>query len=61
MSDILLSIVIPAYNSERFLHNLLSVLVEQVTECTKNSIEVIIVNDGSADATADIAQSFLKT
>ena len=58
MSDILLSIVIPAYNSERFLHNLLSVLVEQVTECTKNSIEVIIVNDGSADATADIAQSF---
>ena len=58
MSDILLSIVIPAYNAERFLHGLLSVLVEQVFECIENSIEVIIINDGSADATADIAQSF---
>ena len=52
MSDILLSIVIPAYNAERFLHDLLSVLVEQVFECIENSIEVIIINDGSADATA---------
>lgn len=58
MSDILLSIVIPAYNAERFLHDLLSVLVEQVFECIENSIEVIIINDGSADATADIAQTF---
>lgn len=58
MNNILISIIIPAYNVERFLDNLLSVLVEQVSECTKNSIEVIIVNDGSIDNTANIAQSF---
>ena len=58
MNNMLLSIVIPAYNAERFLHNLLSVLVEQVFECKKHSIEVIIVNDGSQDSTKKIAEDF---
>lgn len=58
MNNMLLSIVIPAYNAERFLHNLLSILVEQVFECKKHSIEVIIVNDGSQDSTKKIAEDF---
>lgn len=56
----LLSIIIPAYNAERFLHRLLTVLLGQILECMPNSIEVIIVNDGSQDATAEIAQRFVK-
>jgi glycosyltransferase involved in cell wall biosynthesis len=50
----LLSIVIPAYNSEEFIENTLSMLVSQGLE----DCEVIIVNDGSTDQTELIGHSF---
>ena len=50
----LLSIVIPAYNADHFLEKCLSGLL-----CNSSyKYEVIIVNDGSTDNTANIALSF---
>lgn len=52
----LLSIIIPAYNSERFLPNLLSMLVSQGLD----DYEVIVVNDGSTDQTENIIKNFAE-
>jgi glycosyltransferase involved in cell wall biosynthesis len=50
----LLSIIIPAYNSDRFLEVTLSMLVSQgLDDC-----EIIVVNDGSTDRTEEICHSF---
>lgn len=50
-----LTFVIPAYNSERFLDKcILSMLVEEVLP----KLEIIVVNDGSKDATARVAQKY---
>jgi glycosyltransferase involved in cell wall biosynthesis len=46
-----LSIVIPAYNMERWL----PVALESCLWQTESDIEVIVVNDGSADRTLDVA------
>jgi glycosyltransferase involved in cell wall biosynthesis len=48
------SVVIPAYNAERFLAE----TVESVLGQTFPSWELIIVDDGSTDTTAEIASSF---
>jgi glycosyltransferase involved in cell wall biosynthesis len=51
----LLSIIIPAYNSERFIAHILSMLVSQGLD----NCEVIVVNDGSTDRTELICHSFV--
>lgn len=51
----LLSIVIPAYNSEKYLNRCLDSLI---CESIMNDVEVIIVNDGSKDKTSEIAHSY---
>ncbi|MBP7807798.1 MAG: glycosyltransferase [Bacteroidia bacterium] len=53
----LVSIVIPAYNSERFI----SETIRSVLNQTYSAWELIAVNDGSTDATPEIIQSFVKT
>lgn len=56
MNEILLSIIIPAYNSGKFLSNTLEMLVSQgLTDC-----EVILVNDGSTDDTETICKTFVQ-
>jgi glycosyltransferase involved in cell wall biosynthesis len=50
----LLSIVIPAYNSAKYIHSTLSMLDSQGLE----DCEVIIVNDGSTDDTEKICKTF---
>lgn len=50
-----LSFIIPAYNSEGFLDKCIrSMLVENVL----SKIEIIVINDGSTDKTADIAEKY---
>jgi glycosyltransferase involved in cell wall biosynthesis len=46
----LLSIVIPAYNSREYIYECLNSIFSQIV----NDIEVILVNDGSTDSTVDI-------
>jgi glycosyltransferase involved in cell wall biosynthesis len=51
-----ISVVVPAYNAERFLHSTLSSVACQ----TFSHFECIVVDDGSTDATAEIAASFCR-
>ena len=54
--NILLSIIIPSYNVERFIERTLELLILQnLDEC-----EVIVVNDGSSDKTFEIARDVAK-
>lgn len=49
-----LSVVIPAYNEESNLRNTVTLVADKLDELAV-SFEIIIVNDGSTDSTADIA------
>lgn len=56
-SDMLLSIIIPCYNSARFITATLDMLVEQgLQDC-----EIIVVNDGSTDSTAELVERYTHT
>lgn len=51
----ILSFIIPAYNSEKFLEKCVSsMLVPEILD----KLEIIVVNDGSKDTTAVIAEAF---
>lgn len=55
MSD-LISVIIPAYNAEKYL----SKCIESVIAQTYEILEIIVVNDGSTDNTEHIAHSYTK-
>lgn len=48
------SIIVPVYNSKKYLHYCLNSLVKQ----TFNSIEIILVDDGSTDGSYDICLAY---
>ncbi len=48
------SIIIPAYNAEKWISEALQSVINQTWE----NIEIIVVNDGSTDATEKVIQSF---
>lgn len=50
----LVSVIIPAYNHERFIAE----TVESVLGQTLSDFELIVVDDGSTDKTAEIVQSY---
>ena len=55
--DKLLTVVVPAYNAEAYLRdNLSSLCIEGALEDT----EVLVINDGSTDATHDIATEYAE-
>lgn len=54
MKSALVSIITPCYNGEEFLDNYFESIIAQ----TYRPIELIFVNDGSADRTEEIALSF---
>lgn len=51
----MISVIIPIYNAEAYLHDCL----ESVQKQTYKDFEVICVNDGSQDNSADICQRFV--
>lgn len=52
-----ISVIVPVYNTEKFLARCLDSLVQQ----TIKDIEIIIVNDGSIDSSQNIINEFVKT
>ena len=50
----LISVVIPVYNAEKYLDDLISDVINQ----TYQSLEIILVNDGSTDKSLEIAKRY---
>lgn len=57
MKEIKVSVIIPVYNSEKFLNDCLTTILAQ----TLKEIEIICVNDGSTDESLKILNEFSKT
>ncbi|MCA5932537.1 MULTISPECIES: glycosyltransferase family 2 protein [Pectobacterium] len=56
----LLSIIIPVYNVEKYIKSCLNSLVSKIKIEHFSKIEIIIVNDGSQDASRDIIIPFVN-
>jgi hypothetical protein len=54
MSEPVVSVVIPVYNGEPYLRE----AVESVLAQTLSDLELLIINDGSSDATGSLARAF---
>ena len=54
MKSSLVSVIIPAYNHERFV----GPAIESVLQQSHANIELIVVDDGSTDATARVIRSY---
>lgn len=59
-SDIVISVLLTAYNCEKFLEDTLESL-KQACSGVQELIEIILVNDGSTDKTNSILQRFSET
>jgi glycosyltransferase involved in cell wall biosynthesis len=53
--NIVVSVVIPAYNSENYIRDCLDATVRQ----TYSNIEIIIIDDGSTDSTKEICEEYV--
>lgn len=53
MADPLISVIMPAFNCQHFIHQALSSVC-----CDIDGLEVVVVDDGSTDGTADAVQCF---
>ncbi|MBI4150803.1 glycosyltransferase family 2 protein [Candidatus Woesearchaeota archaeon] len=56
-----LSILIPAYNEEGTIAQLLQKVVDARVDPTKIAKEIIVINDGSKDSTQKEVEQFIKT
>jgi len=52
----LISVIVPAYNAERYISRTLESILRQ----THQNIEVLVVDDGSRDGTAEIVLAYAK-
>lgn len=52
----LISLIIPIYNSERYLHHCIASIINQ----SYQSLEIILINDGSTDNSLNICQQLQK-
>lgn len=55
MSSKLVSIIIPVYNAESFLSDMLNSLIKQ----TYSNIEIVLIDDGSTDLSAHICKEYV--
>jgi glycosyltransferase involved in cell wall biosynthesis len=54
--DNLISVIVPVYNTEKYLSNCLFSIINQ----SYQNIEIICINDGSTDSSLDICNKFKK-
>jgi glycosyltransferase involved in cell wall biosynthesis len=55
------SVIIPCYNHQRYIDEALTSVYQQASAIGFNRVEVIIVNDGSTDASEAVIEAFLKS
>ncbi len=58
--DMLISVIIPAFNEESYLAATLSSLRDAISVC-RCGVELIVVDNGSSDRTGEVARSFGTT
>ncbi|MFW5980976.1 MAG: glycosyltransferase family 2 protein [bacterium] len=56
MSDNKVSVIVPVYNKERFLEKCIKSILNQ----SYNSLEIILIDDGSTDRSAEICDRYAK-
>ena len=56
-NDYEISVIIPAYNAEKFLHRCLDSVISQTIF---DKLQVIVIDDGSTDKTGNIADSYAE-
>lgn len=56
MNDVLISLIIPIYNCEKYLYRCLRSVVAQ----TYRNLEIILINDGSSDRSGEICDEFSR-
>ena len=54
MQTAIISVIVPVYNSERYLSNCLDSILAQVYK----NFEIVLVNDGSTDKSGDICEFY---
>ena len=52
--ELLVSVIIPVYNSEKYLH----ICIESILKQTYSNFELILVNDGSTDRSEEICKKY---
>ena len=57
MKKLKISVVVPVFNSEKYLEKCIDSMINQ----TYKNIEIILINDGSSDKSEEICNSYLKT
>jgi glycosyltransferase involved in cell wall biosynthesis len=57
MNDPLISIIMPAYNTERYI----AAAIRSVLDQTYQRWELIVIDDGSTDATASVVRDFVSS
>ena len=56
MKDILVSVIIPVYNTEKYIEDCLNSVLRQ----SHKNLEIILINDGSTDGSAQVCRKFEK-
>ncbi|MBB6479852.1 glycosyltransferase family 2 protein [Spirochaeta isovalerica] len=56
MTNKILTVVVPSYNSQDYLHR----CIDSLLACKDDSLEILIVNDGSRDRTDAIADAYMR-
>lgn len=58
--ELLLSIVVPVYNTEKYLSKCLDSIIKALPNILKRNCEILIINDGSTDNSEEIIKKYEK-
>ena len=53
----LISVIVPVYNGERYLKN----CIESIETQSYEPLEIIVINDGSTDGTAEVCEKLAQS